>query len=368
MNKITGDPYAFNYRERMKILDPGFSQRMVARFETEYKEFKELLSQKHEALEATRERWIQLAPYVIPVVILAALILVLYTRRVLTREFVEPVAAVKGGASVMSRGDLRHRIPEAGVLEIAEITASINRMAADLAMSRDALVESERQGALGALVPVVAHNIRNPMASIRATAQMLDGEVQKDEIDESREAIIATIDRLERWVNALVSYLHPLEPTLRKCNASTMLNAVETVLQPKLQDKNVAIKRVNWQADVELEVDPDLMEQAFSGLLANAVEASPAGGIVAVVFERGIDHFSIKIRDQGPGMPFMPDPHNLEPAPSTKRYGTGLGIPTAFKICQSHGWELKFSIPERGGTEARIIVPLKKEAGKRHDV
>lgn len=365
MNKITNDPYAFNYRERMKILDPGFSQRMVARFETEYGEFKELLLEKHEALEVTRERWTRLAPYVIPVIILIALILVLYTRRVLSREFVEPVAAVKEGASVMSRGDLKHHIPETGVSEISEIAASINRMAADLEMSRDALVESEKQGALGALVPVVAHNIRNPMASIRATAQMLEGEAKKDEIDESRNAIIETIDRLERWVNALVSYLHPLEPTLKKSRASHMLDAVESVLQSKLQVKEVRIERVNWHEDVELDVDPDLMEQALSGLLANAIEASPAGGTVKVIFDRDAGFFKIRIRDQGAGMPFIPEPNNLEPGPSTKRYGTGLGIPVAFKICQSHGWELKFSPLDSGGTEAEIIAPLKTDSEKR---
>lgn len=361
MNKITNDPYAFNYMERMKILDPGFSQRMVARFETEYKQFKELLLRKHDALEATRERWIRLAPYVIPSIILIALILVLYTRRVLNREFVEPVAAVKEGATVMSRGDLKHRIPETGVLEISEIATSLNRMAGDLEMSRDALVASEKQAALGALVPVVAHNIRNPMASIRATAQMLDGVSNEEEIDEGRVAIIETIDRLERWVNALVSYLHPLEPTLRKCRASGILDAAESVLQSKLQEKAVGVERVNWHEDIELDVDPDLMEQAVSGILANAVEASPAGGTVKVIFDHGEDSFIIRIRDNGSGMPFMPDPGNLEPGPTTKRYGTGLGIPIAFKICRSHGWELRFRKPETGGTEAEIVVPLKAQ-------
>ncbi len=359
MNKISNDPYAFNYVERMKILDPGFSQRMIARFETEYKQFKQLLSKKHDALEQTREQWIHLAPYLVPGIILLAVILVLMTRRVLRREFVEPVATVKEGATVMSQGDLKHRIPESGVTEIAEIAASINRMASDLETSRDALVESERQGALGALVPVVAHNIRNPLASIRATAQMLEDISDQDEIDESREAIIETIDRLERWVNALVSYLHPLEPTFRDCTASDMMDAVESVLRPKMQYKNVRIERVNWQEDTQLKVDPDLMEQAISGLLANAIEASPPGTMVRVIFAREADRFYIRIQDSGPGMPFVPDPHNLEPGPSTKRFGTGLGIPVAFKICQSHGWELRFSQPDNGGTEAAIIAPLR---------
>lgn len=359
MNKITSDPYAVNYAERMKILDPQFSQRMVAKFENNYQDFKDLLSRKHAALERTRERWIHLAPVVIPAIIVIALVLVFITRRILHREFVKPVGTVKEGASVMSRGDLQHRIPENGVTEIAEIAASVNRMAADLAASRDALVETEKQAALGALVPVVAHNIRNPMASIRATAQMLEDPADKEELRESGEAIIQTIDRLERWVNSLVSYLHPLQPSFRTMKAGEMIEAVQDILRPKLQEKRLRVERVNWHEDMTLRVDPDLMEQALSGLLANAIEASPPGSSISVTFARAPGRFTISIRDRGSGIPFSPEPRNLGPGPTTKRYGTGLGIPVAYKICQTHGWELKFETPEQGGTEVKIVVPVK---------
>lgn len=358
MNKISNDPYAVGYVERMKILDPKFSQRMVAKFEDNYHEFKTLLSEKHEALELTREHWIRLAPILIPAIIVIALLLVVTTRRTLHREFVKPVATVTEGASVMSRGDLQHRIPEEGVTEIAAIASSVNRMAADLAASRDALIDSEKQAALGALVPAVAHNIRNPLASIRATAQMLDETTDKDELHESGEAIIETIDRLERWVNALVSYLHPLQPSFRMMKASHLIDAVQSMLRPKLQEKDIRVERVNWQEDMELKVDPDLMEQALSGLLANAVDASPRNGHVRIIFERAPDRFIMRIQDSGAGIPFTPEPRNLEPGPSTKRFGTGLGIPVAFKICQTHGWDLKFSRREEGGTEVAIAVPL----------
>ena len=150
MNKITTDPYAINYVQRMKILDTQFSQRMVARFENNYQEFKLLLSRKHEALEKTREYWIHLAPALIPAIIVIAVILVIITRRTLHREFVEPVATVKEGASVMSSGNLQHRIPEEGVTEIAEIAASLNRMAADLEASRGAVGKAGGPGTPGA--------------------------------------------------------------------------------------------------------------------------------------------------------------------------------------------------------------------------
>jgi signal transduction histidine kinase len=368
MNKITTDPYAINYAQRMKILDIQFSQRMVARFENSYQEFKSLLAREHEALEKTRKRWIRLAPVLIPTIIVIAIILVIITRRTLHREFVKPVATVKEGASVMSRGNLQHRIPEEGVTEIAEIAASVNRMAADLETSRDALVQSEKQAALGVLVPVVAHNIRNPLASIRATAQMLEHSTDKNELRESGEAIIETMDRLERWVNALVSYLHPLKPSFRTMKAAVLIDAVQALLRSRLQEKGISVERVNWQEDMEIKVDPDLMEQALSGLLANAIDASPPNSTIRVMFERAPGRFMIRIRDSGQGIPFVPEPGNLEPGPSTKRFGTGLGIPVAFKICQSHGWELKFRTPEQGGTEVTVVVPVNNgEPGQEHE-
>jgi nitrogen-specific signal transduction histidine kinase len=129
------------------------------------------------------------------------------------------MSSVMAGAQIISKGELGHNIPAIGVEEVSQLAQTINTMARDLEASRSALVESEKQAALGALVPVVAHNIRNPLASIRATAQVLDDVENKEELRESKQAILDTIDRLGRWVNALVSYLHPLKPNYRLVHA-----------------------------------------------------------------------------------------------------------------------------------------------------
>jgi len=147
--------------------------------------------------------------------------------------------------------------------------------------------------------------------------------------------------------------------------AAELIDAVQAILRPRLQDKGVRVERVNWQEDMELRVDPDLMEQALSGLLANAVDASPPGSTIRVIFEHSPGRFVIGIRDSGPGIPFTPVPGSLGPGPTTKRFGTGLGIPVAFKICQLHGWELKFEVMQAGGTEVKVIVPVDDFAARR---
>ncbi len=359
MNKIFTDPYLASRTVRMKILDPRFAQTMVGKFEGSYNNMKNLLEEEHRKQDEILNRWTSYAPIVIPVPLVLAIILVLYARYTLSREFILPMTSIMSGAKEISKGNLGQKIPEVGVEEASQLARAINSMAMDLEKSRNALIESERQAALGALVPVVAHNIRNPLASIRATAQVLEDIEDKKELHESREAILETIDRLGRWVNSLVSYLHPLKPNYRLTHASAMLDAALSLLKTKLDEKQINLIKHGWNNDLRLNVDPDLMEQALYALLANAVDASPNGSKLNVELVKHDNILQFKITDSGSGLPFNPQPHNLSPGPTTKRFGTGLGIPIAYKICQQHGWKLEFDIKQGEGTTAIISAPIR---------
>ncbi len=355
--KIFDSPGTSSRGERVEILDFRNAESMFNEFEEKYLDLKALYTQQLRELEQTIELWTSYAPVLIPIVFLVAAVIVIFTSRVIRNSFVTPMATIMAGATEISRGGLNHKIPEQGVYEVAELAGSINRMAGELKTSRDALVEHERQAALGSLIPVVAHNIRNPLASIRAAAQVLDDVDNKAELREGKQAIVDTIDRLGRWVNALVSYLHPLKPVFKDVSIVTLLDAALELLQGKLSEKGMVARREYQDLTTSLRVDPDLMEQAIYGLMANAIEASPDGAELLVSAGEDEDSVTIGIRDYGPGLPFRPEPGNLEPGPSTKRFGTGLGIPIAFKICQSHGWNLAFEVVDEGGTLVKITAP-----------
>ena len=357
MHSMFADTDGSGNGEQTDILDMRNADRMFDEFERSYLAFKALYSRKHQELEYTIALWTRFAPILIPVLFLLTVLVVVYTSRVVRIGFVRPMDAIMAGAAAIRRGDLSRQIPEQGVNEAQELARSINRMATELKDSRDALVRNERQAALGSLIPVLAHNIRNPLASIRATAQLLEDADNEAELKEGKQAIVDTIDRLGRWVNALVSYLHPLEPNLKEARVVELVDAALELLQDRLEARSIKVKRVNWTLPARVEVDPDLMEQAIYGLLANAVDASPEHGELRVSVASEEQGIIIGIRDYGPGLPFQPEPGNLEPGPSTKRFGTGLGIPIAFKICQSHGWTLSFEKPEGAGSQALIIIP-----------
>jgi len=164
-------------------------------------------------------------------------------------------------------------------------------------------------------------------------------------------------------VNALVSYLHPLKPNYRLVLASEMLNAAIDLLKPKIADKQIKLDKTGWENDLRLNADPNLMEQAIYALMANAIDASPKMSTLTISMLRKDTELELSIQDQGTGLPFEPKPNHLTPGPSTKSFGTGLGIPIAFKICQKHGWKLRFDSvvkdTEQTGTTVTITAPIR---------
>ena len=352
-------PKGVRQQDMIDILNQVFLQQEIGAFEDKFHIFKTILAKKHEEREEQLAKWTAIAPYVEVFFVLQALLLVWAARYILSRGFIRPMSHIIKGAQIISGGQLDHQIPAKGVEEVSELANTINGMAKDLEASRNAFVESEKQAALGSLVPVVAHNIRNPLASIRATAQMLDDVNDPEELHEGRQAILDTIDRLGRWVNALVSYLHPLKPNYRLVYAGEMLDAACSLLINKIEEKGITIEKSGWENNLRLNADPDLMEQAIYSLLANAVDASSINSKIRLGMVRKDSELELHIQDFAGGIPFDPKPNKLAPGPSTKSFGTGLGIPIAFKICQKHGWELKFQTVKNNGTTVVITAPIR---------
>lgn len=289
--------------------------------------------------------------------VLLAFILLVFSRQILKNAIVRPINDIIDATNAISTGDLGHQVPEAGALELVLLSREINKMAEDLAASRDALVKSEKQAALGLLVPMLAHNIRNPLASIRATAQVIDAPDLDKDTQESIQGIIHTVDRLERWTGGLLSYLHPIKPSLNQVLLSTVVQGAMTTLRQKLHEKSSVIHENSMDILAPILTDEHLLEQMLYNLLLNALEAGPKGGAITLDCQRNADDLVILIMDEGPGMPFTPNPHALTPGPTTKRFGTGLGIPFAFKVCEELGGMLQFESKHSKGTTVRVTLP-----------
>ncbi len=346
------------------VIDATFERRILGDFERAFAVLTARIEQRRVGIESRLGDWAARAPLLMAVPLLLALALLAFSSHLLQRQFVRPITEIERGAARLGQGTQAPPLVPEGVHEVASLARSLNRMAGELADSQRAVLKSERQAALGALVPVVAHNIRNPLASIRSTAQVLDFVAEPGERAELAASIIASVDRLERWVGALLNYLNPLRLERRAVAFAAVVDQAAEALAPRLTEKQLELERRGWSATssaeaVTVEVDVDLLEQAIYGLLNNALEASPRGAKIVLSLTADGTEAVLEIRDQGAGMPFAPKPTDLSPGPSTKRFGTGLGIPFAFKVCEAHGGRLEFELIAAGGTCARLTLPFR---------
>lgn len=343
-----------------ELLNPAYDRWMTGDFEMAYDDLNELVADRRQTLQARLDRWLALAPWVSAVPLILAGLMVWRVSRRFRRGFTQPLESLVQGTDALGQGQLDYRVPEQGVAEIRYLARTLNRMARELEASRRELVERERQAALGALVPVIAHNIRNPLAGIRANAQLLDAEATSAEVLETGADIMEATDRLERWLAALLAYLHPLRLDPAAQSLDAVLEAAVAALGPRPDTQGVTIRRQG--EDVRLNLDGALLEQALHGLMSNALEASPAGGRVDITLASDERVVQVHIDDQGPGMRIEPDPDARGPLPTTKKRGTGLGIPFAYKVVQAHGGQLRFEDRDGGGTRVTMILPRSGEA------
>lgn len=339
-------------------LNTGLETGLFQRYELILGRTEKLLNQKQVELDSELKNTKRISTLLLIIPLALAVLLLIFSRVFLKRAIVEPVNGVLKATSEISAGNLAHRAPEEGVQELAAVSQAINSMADKLASSQETLVRTEKQAAQGLLVPMLAHNIRNPLASIRATAQVMDSPEYDKETRESLIGIISTVDRLERWTGALLAYLHPLKPQPTQTRMRDIVEGAIAPLQQRLKEKSVQINLPEWSESDRIFTDQHLLEQVIYNLLLNAVDASAKNSSIDVAFEVTAEEYILKLSDHGSGMPFIPDPSSISLAPTTKRFGTGLGIPFAFKVCDALGGSLTFASRPSGGTIITIELPI----------
>ena len=344
--------------DQQQLLDKGLEQHTFSQLEFAFSSLDKQLKNKQRILSQSRQRWSSRLSWLVPIPIILAIGLLIASRRFVRKNVVHPLAEVIDGAKLISKGDFQHEIPLMGVSDLVHLSQAINTMANELELSRDSLVETKKQAALGELVPLVAHNIRNPLAGIRAASQVTrDDDVSKSTHDALTDIIVA-VDRLERWVTSLLSFLHPVEPHLSNTTLVSVTDNALSLIELQLVDKQITLKRHGWISSAQsIAVDIHLFEQAIFNLVQNALEASSAGDIVHLHYHQQANFVSLTIIDHGPGMKFDPVSEEVTDG-ETKRLGCGLGIPFALKIIKQHGGNLVYDAVPDGGTAVKIILML----------
>jgi signal transduction histidine kinase len=350
-------------REKQRVLNTELEMHGINNHEEAIKRIEALVSMQQSALDQRLAKLNQLVPLLLALPFLLALGLLMFSRFFLQRAVVAPLAALEDATAKISAGRLDERVPLRGPRELQSLAERVNRMAADLVESRQSLLRAEKQATLGSLVPVLAHNIRNPIAAIRATAQVMSDPAMTQETRDDLAGIIETTDRLERWTRSLLSYLHPMRPNFTQIELRQVLDNVLKLCRLRVEQKNLIVMREGDDRAV-VTLDIELIEQALQGLIVNAVEASPEGGRITLRVARENENIAIHILDEGVGMPFEPTVTNLAPGPTTKRFGTGLGIPFALRVVEEHAGSIRFDARASKGTAVIVSLPMNQSEGR----
>jgi two-component system sensor histidine kinase HydH len=291
----------------------------------------------------------------------ALLLLLGIDLRVAGRDLTVPVALYLS-ASFALTGFLIGYFMDARARARADADTIARQHGALVASQREA-AHHEKLAAIGRLAAGVAHEVRNPLGVIRASASMVqESFAETDEAYRACRFICEECDRLDSLITALLTFARPAEPRFAKVDADRLLDrALELVRRP-LEARRIEVVREGGPGVPELVADPDLLSQAVLDLLTNAVEAVADGGRLALRLRSGADGVEIDVADDGPGVPAGAAEHVFEPFFTTKPSGTGLGLAMTARIAEAHGGLVRVvpgagSGPGGRGACFRLVLP-----------
>ncbi len=286
----------------------------------------------------------------------------------LQRWLVRPIAAVDKATRSISDGNLDVRIDLKGNDEWGQVAAAISDMAESLKESLRKLSEQERLAAIGEISAYAAHNVRNPLAGIRAAVQVLldDSDRLPQATVESLDDIIKTVDRLDGWLKRLLDFARPLDYRPERQDINRLLTEAVSIAYKPYEG---SASRLNWRLGKNIppvEVDGILLEQAIVLIATNAFQAVSDNGRIEfeTAYEDSSDGFGqvrIRIADNGMGIPDQIMPRLFKIFESSKARGTGLGLAQAKRIIDIHGGRINLQSGPGEGTRVEILLPSRRQ-------
>ncbi|KAB2331760.1 PAS domain S-box protein [Bacillus mesophilum] len=229
-----------------------------------------------------------------------------------------------------------------------------------LRMTEEKLRLSEKLSAVGELSASIAHEIRNPLTSLKGFVQLLERENEKHHF--YYRIMQEELDRINYIVSELLLLAKPQEVRFVKADMQTILFNVTSLLKTEATLFNVSIDLKRAKFPAEIECEPNQLKQLFINIIKNAVEASISGGKVTVSFHIEQNEAIVSIKDTGIGIA-EEDLRKLgEPFYSSKETGTGLGLTVSYRIVQLHKGTMSFNSKVSEGTEVLIRLPLTRSA------
>lgn len=264
--------------------------------------------------------------------------------------------------------------------ELANLARALDHARSSLQLLRQRLIEAERLTTIGQLAAQLAHNLRNPLASIRAMAQ-LTGRQERDtaETGQRMAEIMASVDRMDQWITGLMEVARDHPTMVRVMDVVPTLYRVRDAVKSDLSAKEVRLTLTVPTEGLSCAHDPATLEHALLAMVVNAIEASPLGGEIELRAEQGtarpqngaverrdsnIKVCRISVYDRGIGLPMDQPEKVFDFSYSTKQKGMGLGLALARQALQRQGGVAHAENNPEGGAHVFVELPLEWQPGK----
>ncbi len=227
--------------------------------------------------------------------------------------------------------------------------------------------QTEKLKAVATLAAGMAHEIKNPLSSIKTFAEYLPEKYDDPSFREKFARIISQeVGKINDLVQRLLDFAKPSQPQKQPVRLSNLIDETVEFLQGTLLSKHIEVVRA-YTRDDEVSVDPAQMKQAFLNVLLNSIEAMDHQGCITITTVLENEHLEVIVADTGPGIPKKELPHVFDPFYTTKLTGTGLGLSVVHSIVQEHGGRVAIDSDTGRGTTVRIQLPIPETRDKRHE-
>lgn len=248
-------------------------------------------------------------------------------------------------------------------LDMQKKIGALEELTHELDKNKDLLVEAERYSALGQMAAQMVHVIRNPITSIGGVARLLDRKIIDKEWKKYLDVIVKETDRLEGTLSELFDFVSQSSGEMSRAHLYPLIRKTLVLLKTGFAKQNISWDCELSEPDPVVYMDTRQIRRVFVNIIGNAMEAMPEGGSLTVKahVDKGLVH--VFFRDTGRGFSggYL-DAHGLldkavEPFFTTKRYGTGMGLPLVDRFLTEHGGDFSMNRLENG-LEVQVNLPL----------
>lgn len=227
---------------------------------------------------------------------------------------------------------------------------------------KQALERSERLKTTNTLALGLAHEIRNPLTTLKTFAQYLPKKYHdKEFIDQFSGLVTREVERINNIVTKLLNFSKPTTPKIERINASGYISDIVNLMSSELLNKHIILSETSIDPELYIYADPNQFKQVIWNLIVNSLQAMPGGGCLKISARQENDLFALVcIQDDGIGIPKDKIKNIFDPFYTTKDDGTGLGLAIVHQIVESHKGKIQVESTQGQGATFRIFWPMRQ--------